>query len=61
MMPIGARRWVRLVGAAVDEKLSWNITSRNLLSAYGQLLRTTFPAANAQALPPESSSRTAGV
>ena len=44
----------------VDEKLSWNITSRNLLSAYGQLLRTTFPAANAQALPPESSSRTAG-
>jgi len=53
MGAIGRRR--------VDEKLSWNITSRNLLSAYGQLLRTTFPAANAQALPPESSSRTAGV
>ncbi|HEY6613630.1 MAG TPA: glycosyltransferase family 4 protein [Vicinamibacterales bacterium] len=52
MGAIGRRR--------VDEKLSWNITSRNLLSAYGQLLRTTFPAPNAQALPPESSSRTAG-
>ena len=53
MGAIGRRR--------IDEQLSWNITSRNLLSAYGQLLRTTFPAANAQALPPESSSRTAGV
>jgi glycosyltransferase involved in cell wall biosynthesis len=53
MGEIGRRR--------VDEKLSWNITSRNLLSAYGQLLRTTFPAATAKALPPESSSRTAGV
>jgi glycosyltransferase involved in cell wall biosynthesis len=53
MGAIGRRR--------VDEKLSWNITSHNLLSAYGQLLRTTFPAANAQPLPPESSSRTAGV
>jgi glycosyltransferase involved in cell wall biosynthesis len=52
MGEIGRRR--------IDAELSWNITSRNLLSAYGQLLRTTLTAANAQVLPPESS-KTAGV
>jgi glycosyltransferase involved in cell wall biosynthesis len=52
MGEIGRRR--------IDAELSWNITSRNLLSAYGQLLRTTLTAANAQVLPPESS-KTAGI
>jgi glycosyltransferase involved in cell wall biosynthesis len=52
MGAIGQRR--------VADELSWNITSRNLLSAYGQLLRTTLPAVNAEVLPPKSS-KTAGV
>jgi glycosyltransferase involved in cell wall biosynthesis len=46
----------------IHDELSWSITSRNLLNAYGRLLKRTFPAMSAPAKPAtrQSPSTTAG-